>query len=195
MKSKEMTLGQINYATDWVKTGVHILLGTLYVALLSHIDIPFKPIPMTMQTFAVFSLALSVGSRKSFFSLLLYLFAATLGLPVLSSGYVNPLWFLDSSAGYTLSFPLVAYIVGKCAETKKSSSPFWMFIGLSLGQGVIYLMGLAWLSAFVGFKQALIVGFYPFILFDAVKLMGALAAKMVAKHAGNYFPHLFKTGV
>jgi biotin transport system substrate-specific component len=181
MKTKMAISLRAEESTVWYSEGIQVLLGGLYIALLSQIEIPLKPIPVTLQTFAIFSLALFQGSRKSFFSLLIYLVAAAIGLPVFPCAYADPLWILDPTAGYCLSFPLAAYICGKFAEPGDSPSFMRMLLGLCLAQLTIYLIGVAWLSFMVGWQQALILGLYPFILFDIVKLLAALSAKMAAK--------------
>ncbi|MFI0435027.1 MAG: biotin transporter BioY [Parachlamydiaceae bacterium] len=190
MHLKAIQIDQTAPPISWVKTSTQIFLGALYITLLSQIEIPLQPIPVTMQTFAIFSLALFQGSKNSSFSVALYLFAATLGLPVLSPGYVNPLWFLAPSAGYCLSFPLATYVIGKLTEIKSPLSTGSMFIAMCSVQCLIYVMGVAWLTTFVGFKEALMMGVYPFVLFDAIKVMAALSVKMAAKYA-NHDLHLF----
>jgi len=182
MKQKNLMLYQQNIQFFvWAKDNVHIILGALYVALLSQVEIPLKPIPMTMQTFAIFSLALFQGSKKSFFSLVLYLLAATIGLPVFPSASIDPLWIFAPSAGYCLSFPLAAYIVGKSTEMKNPVPAVWMMAGLCAAQLMIYVLGVSWLSSFIGWKLALQTGFYPFVLFGFVKLLAAFSAKMAAR--------------
>lgn len=176
----------------WAKESVQILLGTFYVALLSQLEIPLKPIPITMQTFAIFSLALFQGSKKSFLSLVFYLVAATLGFPVFPSATIDSFWIFDPTAGYCLSFPLVAYLVGKSVEMKNSPSAFWMMGGLCMAQFLIYLLGISWLSFFIGWKHALLTGLYPFVLFDVVKLLSAFSTKMAAKPLFDYCQFLIK---
>ena len=180
MQSTMMPLRLSSQSMQWAKTGAHIFLGALYVACLAQVTIPLKPIPITMQTFAVFSLALFQGSWKSCLSLLLYLFAATMGLPVLAGMSSNPLWMFSPSVGYCLSFPIAAYFIGKSTEIKQPSSAVWMIMGLCAGQLSVFLLGVMGLSLFIGWEPALVMGLYPFILFDGIKLLAAFSVKMAA---------------
>lgn len=187
---KQETVSHYAQATQpitWIKGSVQILLGTLYIALLSQIEIPLKPIPVTMQTFAIFSLALFQGGKNSCFSVILYLMAATIGFPVFPSAVSDPLWIFDPSAGYCLSFPLAAYLVGKLTEIKNPPSAAWMMLGLCTAQSLIYLLGVSWLSFFIGWKQALVTGLYPFIIFDMIKLLAAFSTKMAVKPLIHYW--------
>ena len=190
MKTKSLMTHQVVQPMNWHLEGVQIVLGCLYIALLSQVEVPLKPIPMTLQTFGIFTLALFQGSRKSFFSLLLYLIAATIGLPVFPAACSDPLWILDPSAGYCLSFPLAAYIGGRFAEFR--NSVVWMAVGLWCAQLTILLIGVAWLSFIIGWEQALIVGFYPFILLDIVKISAAISIKMAAKPMASLYQTIMK---
>ncbi len=192
MKTKMAISLHAEQPVAWYSQGLHVLLGGLYIALLSQIEIPLKPIPVTLQTFAIFSLAIFQGSQKSFFSLLLYLLAATMGLPVFPVAYTDPLWILQPWAGYCLSFPLAAYLCGRFAEVGNPPSLIRMILGLCLAQLTIYFFGVAWLSLVVGWQQALILGFYPFILFDIVKLLTALSVKMAAKPMASLYQMCLK---
>jgi len=156
---------------------VHVVLGSLYMALLAQVEIPLHPVPITLQPFALFTLALFQGSRKSFFSLTLYLVEGSMGLPVFPAAHADPLWILAPSAGYLVSFPFAAYVAGRLTET----SPFsWkrILIGLGAAQWLIYLVGASWLGVIVGWQVAITAGILPFIVFDMVKLLAAGAAKM-----------------
>jgi biotin transport system substrate-specific component len=152
-----------------------VILGSLYIALLAQVEIPLSPIPVTLHTFAIFTLALFQGSRRAFLSTCLFLMEATIGLPVFPGGVSNPLWILAPKAGYDLSFPLAAFLIGKINES--GASIVRQMLGLLTGQLLIYAMGISWLSFYVGWKQAFLLGVMPFILFDLVKLLAALSAR------------------
>ena len=60
------------------KNILYALFGTLLLTLSAKIQVPFWPVPMTMQTFVVLIIAMSYGSKLSFFTLVLYLFEEVL---------------------------------------------------------------------------------------------------------------------
>lgn len=161
---------------------IQVVLGAIYIVLLSQFEISLYPVPITLHTFAIFSLALYQGAVKSCYSLLLFLIAATLGLPVFPNMCSDPLWMIHPTAGYCLSFPLAAYIVGKSTEFPKPNTFIYMLIGLCLATVVIYVMGASWLAVNLGWEKAFIVGVYPFVIFDIVKFSAALSIKMAGKY-------------
>lgn len=157
---------------------LHVLLGSLYLALFSQLSIPLHPIPITLQTFAIFTLALYQGKNKACASLILYLVEATIGLPVFAQLSSDPLWILDPSAGYLISFPFAAYLIGYFTESVSQLTFIRTLFSLFAGNAVIYLFGVTWLAYFVGMQQALTVGLYPFILMGAIKIFAAASLKM-----------------
>ena len=91
-----------------------ILLGTLLLALSSKVQVPFWPVPMTMQTFAVFIIGMTFGSKLAFFTLLLYLFEGAIGLPVFAKGG-GLLYLTGPTAGYLYGMTIAAGVVGYLA--------------------------------------------------------------------------------
>ena len=76
-----------------------ILFGTILLAISSKIQVPFWPVPMTMQTFIVFLIGMTYGWRLSFFTLLAYLVEGALGLPVFAKGG-GLMYLTGPTAGY-----------------------------------------------------------------------------------------------
>ena len=136
------------------------------------ISIPLGPVPVTMQTFAVFLGAALLGSRRGTWAVAVYILLGVVGLPVFS-GFktLNPLTF-----GYVLGFlPLgmVTAAVGKLLPSRKLALP----LGLGLGLLVCYLVGTVWFwyvmrfrGTAYGFGQILSLCVTPFLLPDLVKL-------------------------
>ncbi len=185
---KTETKIHIQSMTQSVERGLDIItvfLGSLYIALLAQVEIPLVPIPVTLHTFAIFTLALFQGGQKALYSLLLYLLEATLGFPVFPGGYIDPFWIMGPSAGYCLGFPIAAYLIGKSIEHQGSGFKRRIVLGLCAGQAVIYLLGTAWLSLSLGWEQAWTVGLFPFLFFDFIKILTAFSIKMAATHL-NY---------
>ncbi len=157
--------------------GVDILaaiLGSLYLALSAQFSlwIPFSPVPASMQTFAVFTLAGTLGAKRSTYAVLAYLLEGTFGWPVFAGGMMNPLWFLGPKAGYLFGFVIAAFVVGKLLEKYRSS--LWKIaLSIMIGQLIIYSCGMTVLSFFVGIPQAFFLGVYPFLWGAVCKLTAA----------------------
>ena len=152
------------------------LLGGCFLAVLSQIafPLPFTPIPVTLQTLALFVLAGFLGSRRAVSSVIAYLFQGLLGLPVFAGGVVNPLWFIDIKAGFLVSFIAVAFLIGKMLEKRSNPHFLYLLYALTAGQIVIFAIGSAWLSFFVGMNKAILFSVVPFLSGAALKI--AIAA-------------------
>jgi biotin transport system substrate-specific component len=156
---------------------VHIVLGSIGVALCAQISIrlPFTPVPLTGQTFAVLLAGIVLGSRKGAAAVALYLAEGVAGLPVYASGASGAGTFLGPTGGYLLAFPLAAALTGALAERGWDRTPLRAGAAMLLGSAVILGMGGLWLIAFVGGADAALwQGILPFLPGDLVKT--ALAA-------------------
>jgi len=157
------------------------VLGTLLLWASAKIQVPFYPVPMTLQSAVVFLIGLAYGWRLAVATLLLYLAEGAVGLPVFAGtpekGIGLP-YMLGPTGGYLVGFVVAAGIAGWVAQRSRH----WLATvgGLLVGTVVIYLLGALWLAGFVGAGKAVTLGVLPFLLGDAVKL--ALVA--VAAEAG-----------
>lgn len=155
-----------------------IVTGSLFVALLAQVSIPlpFTPVPITGQTFAVLLVGAALGSRRGAASLALYTVEGVAGLPVFAGGVSGLARLLGPTGGYLLGFIAAAYVVGLLAERGLDRNWRTSLIPFTLGTLVIYLFGVTWLAAFIGFDKALVGGLYPFIIGDLIKLVLAAIA-------------------
>lgn len=158
-----------------VLTCLTVVCGSLYLALMSQIalKLPLLPVHMSLQTFAVFTLAGTLGSRKAFASVALYLAEGTCGLPVFAGGVASPMWFFMPKGGFLVGFALAAFAVGKLLEIRKPWTVPHIAFSVVCGQLIIYACGMTWLSFFVGVDMAFLVGVYPFLSGAFVKLIAA----------------------
>jgi biotin transport system substrate-specific component len=165
------------------------LLGTAFVAACAQVQIPWWPVPFTGQTFAVLVLGMVYGARLGAGTLLLYLAVGGLGLPVyaeLSSGWAV---LTGTTGGYFIGFVLAAGLVGWLAERGWDRSVWLTGLAMLLGNVLIYVPGLLWLGAVVGWDKPILAwGLTPFLLGDAVKLVLAAAVlpyawKLVGRRA------------
>ncbi len=168
------------------------IAGSLFVALCAQITVPFWPVPMTGQTFAVLSVGLVCGWRIGGAALLLYLLEGVVGLPFFAGGVAGWAAIAGPSGGYIVGFALAAALVGWLAERGWDRSFWRTVLALLLGNVVLYVPGLVWLVQFyVGPGQAYIAdagattawgaainaGLLPFLLGDGLKLL--LAATLI----------------
>ena len=117
---------QIN---TYLKNIALVLFGTLLLALSSKVQVPFWPVPMTMQTFMVFLIGATYGVRLSFFTLLAYLFEGAIGLPVFATGG-GIAYLIGPTAGYLYGMTLAAVVISYFADKGFSSSYIKTFISI-----------------------------------------------------------------
>jgi biotin transport system substrate-specific component len=157
-----------------VRTIVLALIGTALLTLSAKIQVPFWPVPMTMQTFVVLVLGMAYGWRLAGATVLLYLAQGAIGLPVFAAGG-GIAYFAGPTAGYLVGFLLAAVAVGWLAEHGWDRSPLRTLAAMLIGTAIIFACGIAWLSALIGLPQAIGAGLVPFLLGEAFKIALATA--------------------
>lgn len=155
-----------------------ILLGSWLVAVFAQVEIPlpFSPVPITGQTFAVLLVGAMLGSKRGAATMLAYIFQGLAGLPFFAGGASGVGILTGATAGYLAGFIVAAYIVGLLAERGLERSFKTSIVPFLVGTVIIYAFGVAWLSIVVGsFAKALEFGLLPFVIGDAIKLFVAAA--------------------
>jgi biotin transport system substrate-specific component len=151
-----------------------VLGGAGFVALAAQVsfDLPFTPVPITGQTFAVVLVGASLGALLGLASLGLYLFVGALGAPVYADG--NHGWnvLTGPTGGYIVGFVLAAVLTGWLAERRWDRRFSSAVAAMLSGNVVIYLVGLPWLSVKLdtGLEKTFELGLYPFVVGDLLKL-------------------------
>jgi len=154
-----------------------VLFGTLIVALSARIEVPFYPVPFTAQTFAVLFIGALYGRVRGGATLLAYLLEGAAGLPVFAGGGAGLPYLLGPTGGYLVGFMVAAFVVGMLAE-RGWDRRFWTTIlAMVIGNLIIYLLGVTYLSTLFGLQAAIAGGLLPFLLGDALKI--ALAAVLL----------------
>ena len=153
-----------------------VLFGTLVLAVSSKIQVPFWPVPMTMQTFVVFIIGMSYGWRLAFATLITYLIEGALGLPVFAKGG-GLLYLMGPTAGYLYGMTVAAGVMGFFAERGYAKSYIKSLLPLLIGTFIIFAFGVVYLGSIIGYDKALAAGLYPFILSELFKI--ALAITLI----------------
>ena len=164
-----------------VRWAVLVIGGTLVLTLSAKITVPFYPVPMTLQTFAIMALAAAYGSRLAVLTVLAYLFEGALGLPVFAGtppAAAGPLYFLGPTGGFLIGFILLALIVGTATDRGWDRSIPRLFAAMVVADIVVFAIGFGWLALFaqlssgaqgLGFATAWTV-IQQFILADLLKI-------------------------
>lgn len=174
-------------ARDRRTTAVGIAGFAAALAVASHVAIPIPgtPVPMTLQPLAVVLAGLWLGPLAGAASMVLYLAAGALGLPVFAPGGLPGLArFVGPTGGYLLAYPVAAWIAG--AVGRRSPRLAGRILASALGIATIYAGGLSQLAIQTGsWERAAQLGSLPFLLMDAVKVVlgGVLSAGRSARSA------------
>jgi biotin transport system substrate-specific component len=161
-----------------------VLAASLVTAGCAQVEIrlPWTPVPLTGQTFAVLLSGAVLGARRAFLAQLLYLAEGAAGLPFFAGGAAGVVKLFGPTGGYLIAFPFAAAATGLLAERAWDRRPFRMFAAMLAGSTIIFALGLAQLSRFVPREALLGAGLVPFVPGDLLK--SALAAGL--------FPALWK---
>lgn len=143
--------------------------GVLLLFAASQIEIPLKPVPITLQTVAVMLIGLTYTSRRALESFLLWLALVAIGCPLLAGFKGGVAYFAGPTGGYLAGFVLSAYLMAYLRERFSLNS--WISDALLclMGTFLLYTLGVMWLAYLIGFSNALMLGLMPFILPGLVK--------------------------
>jgi biotin transport system substrate-specific component len=160
------------------------LVGTLLLTLSAKAQVPFYPVPMTLQTMVVFLIGITYGPRLGVATVALYLLQGALGYPVFAGTPekgIGLAYMMGPTGGYLAGFLLAALITGIVAERL----PRWPAVAAAIAVAtlLVYLLGAAWLATFVGVEKVWALGIAPFLLGDFVKLLLATALAQVGLSA------------
>lgn len=160
----------------WLRDVTLIVLGTLLMAALAQVKIPlpFTPVPLTGQTFAVLLVGAALGSKRGAASLALYIVLGALGLPIFAGGESGLAYLSGATLGYLIGFVMAAYVIGLLAERGLERSVRTSIVPFLVGTVIIYICGVAWLAVVFGsFSKAVAAGLLPFLIGDTIKLVAA----------------------
>ena len=157
-----------------VKQLVLVAAGIAALVLAAKIKIPMFPVPMTMGTFAVLSIGAAYGTRLGLATILGYMMIGALGFDVFasSSAEVSGLgYMMGSTGGYLVGYVLAVVALGALARKGWDRARGKMALALVLGNALIYVPGLIWLTVLYGLEAPILSwGLTPFLLGDVVKL-------------------------
>ena len=157
------------------------VVGSLALWLSAKIQVPFYPVPMTMQTFVVLVIGMAFGWRLGGATILLYLAEGAVGLPVFAGTPergIGLAYMMGPTGGYLVGFFFSAVVVGWLAERGWDRRVIPTLVAMVAGTAIIFAFGVLWLGAFIGWDQPILdLGLTPFLPGAAFKI--ALAAAVL----------------
>ena len=148
-----------------------VLFGTLLLTISAKIKVPFYPVPMTMQTFVVVLIGITLGWKLGLATVLAYLFEGAIGLPVFAGTPEKGIgisYMVGPTGGYLLGFISSVFIAGFVNLNKNL---FVKFLLISLSIFAIYLTGVPWLAYLAGREVAYVWGIKNFVLAEIFKIL------------------------
>lgn len=168
LASKPRTLADTVALPSWLL----VPAASLLIAACAQVTIPlpFTPVPLTGQTFAVLLTGMALGSRRGALAVALYVLEGALGLPFFAGGAAGLAKLIGPTGGYLCAFPLAAFLAGLLAERGWDRKPLTTALGMLLASLTIFLLGALWLAHFVGgVGSAVVQGVLPFLPGDVIK--------------------------
>jgi len=168
-----------------IKTILVVLLGSILLTISAKVKIPFYPVPMTMQTFVVLFLGMSLGPKVGSATVALYLLEGIFGLPVFANSPekgIGLVYFTGPTMGYLIGFLVATYLAGLLLSPsgklnqyikflKFRNSYLTIFFSLLFSVSFIYILGLFWLGTLIGWDKPIFkLGAQPFLLAELFKL-------------------------
>ena len=153
------------------------------------IPLPWTPVPITAQTFAVLCSGLFLGKKYGCLSQILYIVLGVAFIPWFGGMTGGLDIFLGSTFGFFIGFIIASYFIGAITEKYAEARSFRKMVAVIgiANFALIYIPGLAglalWYSltqgATIGVVDLLMMGLVPFIAGDIVKILGAASVSKV----------------
>lgn len=173
-------LWQSDGQTNYLRAIALAVLGSVLLTISAKTQVPFWPVPMTMQTFAVLVIAMVFGPKLGTATVALYLAEGAFGLPVFAgtpAKGIGLVYMAGPTGGYLAGFLASAALLG-WLNTRGWDRNFWTALAaMVLGTAVIFALGFTWLSHLIGTEKAFQFGVLPFLPGAALKI--ALAAAVL----------------
>ena len=155
-----------------IKLTLLAIVGSILITISAKIKIPFYPVPMTMQTFVILLIGITLGYRIGLATVSLYLFEGIIGLPVFASSPekgIGIAYFIGPTMGYLIGFLVAVYFAGLFKYDKGLINTFFKLI---FSVSFIYILGLIWLGTLIGWDKPIFkLGAQPFLLAELFKML------------------------
>jgi biotin transport system substrate-specific component len=163
-----------------------VIGGSLALTLSAKIQLPFWPVPMTMQSMVALLIGLGFGARLGTLTILAYLAEGAAGLPVFAGMAAGPAYLLGPTGGYLFGFLLGGSFAGWAAEHGFGRDLPRALLVMLLGHVLIFAPGVLWLAVLFGWGKAIPLGVTPFLLATLLKTgLGAATVSALWQLADN----------
>jgi len=178
------------WSSTLTKNVALVIGATLLMGILGRfaMPLPFTPIPLTLANFGVLLVGLTLGSRRGFAALALYLAAGAMGAPVFAPSALSGVaQLLGPTGGYLISYPFVAFLAGWIAEGGQKTFTRYALASVA-GEILLFVSGVAWIMILLHapLARAANFGLYPFIFAEVIKVLAAAELGRRAKSSPRF---------
>lgn len=156
--------------TIYLDNFIQLLLGVFILFASAQIIIPIKPVPITLQTLMISLIGFTYKPLQALITVITYIAAGIIGFPMFAKFGYGLTHLTGMSGGYligfTLAAPLIAWLYKYTSDRRWS-----ILICCIIGHIIIYSLGVIWLSAFIGLKDALQNGLLVYIPTGILKII------------------------
>ncbi len=160
---------------SWAWRLALVAVGVAVLAASAQVSVPMVPVPMTLQSYAIVTLAALAGWRLGGEIVGAYLLVGLLGAPVFSGAKGGLGVLTGPTGGYLAGFLLAALVVGWMVERPARSQVLRWFSAATLGHIILLGFGVGWLASKIGTDLAVQKGLIPFLPGSVVKVLLATA--------------------
>jgi len=156
------------------------VLGVAGIVVGSRLTVPLGIVDASLQSLVVLLIGATYGRTLAVATLLLYLAAGAVGVPVFQGTPERGIglsYMAGPTGGYLLGYVVAAGLVGWAADHGWSRNPFRLFAVMAGAESIILVLGAVWLAVTVDIDSAFTAGVGPFVLGDFIKV--AIVAAVV----------------
>ncbi len=153
-----------------LKTILIVFIGSIVLTISAKINVPFYPVPMTMQTFVVILIGMTFGWKLGLATVFAYLVEGAFGFPVFAGTPekgIGIAYMIGPTGGYLFGFLVAVFIAGFLNFDKNI---FLKFILITTAVSTIYIFGVPWLALLKGWQVAYVWGIKKFLLAELFKI-------------------------
>ena len=165
-------IGKTSRLERIIKLTLITIVGSILITISAKVKIPFYPVPMTMQTFVILLIGITLGYKIGIATVILYLFEGIIGLPVFANSPekgIGIAYFIGPTMGYLIGFIVAVYFAGLFKYDKGMVNTF---LKLIFSVSFIYIIGIIWLGTLIGWdKPVFKLGVQPFLLAELFKML------------------------
>ncbi len=178
------------WSSSLTKNAALVVGATLLMGILGRfaMPLPFTPVPLTLANFGVLLVGLTLGSRRGFAALTLYLAAGAMGAPVFAPSALSGVaQLLGPTGGYLISYPFVAFLAGWIAERGQKTFARYALASVA-GEILLFMSGVSWIMVLLHapLARAANFGLYPFIFAEVIKVLAAAELGRRAKSSPRF---------